>query len=79
MEKDDGNIRQGAKNSPPERAKKGFLSSHFGDPEGDEVFGTDNDYETEVDQLEDVKQRANQSLWYAAVFALLMIFLYVFF
>ena len=55
------------------------MSSRFGDPEGDEVFGTDNDYETEMDQLEDVKQRANQSLWYAAAFAVVLMFLYVFF
>lgn len=79
MKKDETKLPSNVGGDSPSRAKKGFLSSHFGDPEGDEVFGTDNDYETEVDQLEDVKQRADQSLWYAAVFALLMIFLYVFF
>lgn len=59
--------------------KPGFLRSHFGNPEAEEVYGTANDYETEEQQIAEEKVSANQSLWYIGAFTVLVFLGYLFF
>lgn len=59
---------------PRDRDKaKGFLQSHFGNPEKDEHYGGKNDYETEADQIKDEKAAASQSIWYLGAFVLILV------
>jgi hypothetical protein len=58
--------------------KLGFWKRHFGNPEADEVYGaTDNDYETEPEQIKDEKRMGRQAIWFlgAAAFLTLMAYL----
>lgn len=67
---------------PAEPAKgedhPGFLKEHFGNPEGDEVYGTANDYETEAEQIKDEKRSANQAIWYLGALAVFLLLGYLF-
>ena len=56
----------------PNAHKPDFLTEHFGNLEGDELYGTANDYEAEADQIQDEKRTANQAIWYLGAFALLV-------
>lgn len=61
-----------------DEAAPGFLKSHFGNPEADEVYGTGNDYETEAEQIKDEKRSANQAIWYLGALALFLLLGYLF-
>ena len=50
-----------------------FFKSHFGNPEGDEVYGSGNDYETEKGQKADNKVYAQQAVWYFGAFVLIVL------
>ncbi len=56
----------------PNAHKPDFLTEHFGNPEGDELYGTANDYESEPDQIKDEKRAAGQAIWYLGAFLLLV-------
>jgi hypothetical protein len=59
--------------------KEGFIQSHFGNPERDERYGTDNDYETSDSQYEDTQRTGSQAIWYLGAFAAFMALCYVLF
>jgi hypothetical protein len=48
----------------PATKEPDFLTTRFGNPESDEIRGTDNDYETEPEQIKDEKRTAGQAIWY---------------
>jgi hypothetical protein len=54
--------------------QKGFISSHFGNPEQVHVYGAGNDYESEEEVKEEEKAAAGQFIWY---FGALVLFLFV--
>lgn len=68
--------RGGSGGTDPETGeqRKGFISSHFGNPEQVHVFGAGNDYESEEEVKEEEKAAAGQFIWY---FGALMLFLLV--
>lgn len=59
---------------PTGEQHKGFISSHFGNPEQAHVFGAGNDYESEEEVKEEEKTAASQFIWY---FGALVLFLLV--
>ena len=61
------------KNEPASPEAPDFFKSHFGNPEGDEVYGTGNDYETEKGQKADNKVYAQQAIWYLGAFVLIVL------
>ena len=62
---------------PPAVTKKGFFQTHFGNPEKDEIYGaTDNDYETEPEQIKDEKRSSGQAIWFVGAAALLTMLAY---
>ena len=61
----------------PAVSKKGFFQTHFGNPEKDEIYGvTDNDYETEPEQIKDEKRSSGQTIWFLGAAALLTLLAY---
>jgi hypothetical protein len=61
----------------PAVSKKGFFQTHFGNPEKDEIYGvTDNDYETEPEQIKDEKRSSGQTIWFLGAAALLILLAY---
>ena len=61
------------KNEPASPEAPDFFKSHFGNLEGDEVYGTGNDYETEKGQKADNKVYAQQAIWYLGAFVLIVL------
>ena len=61
----------------PAVPSKGFFQTHFGNPEKDEIYGaTDNDYETEPEQIKDEKRSSGQTIWFLGAAALLILLAY---
>ena len=61
----------------PAVPKKGFFHTHFGNPEKYEIYGaTDNDYETEPEQIKDEKRSGRQAIWFLGAAALLTLLAY---
>lgn len=59
-------VRPPAPTASPAAKEPDFLTSRFGNPESDEIRGTDNDYETEPEQIKDEKRTAGQAIWFLA-------------
>ncbi len=60
-----------------EQPEQGFLATHYGNPEKDEIYGTTaNDYETEPEQIKDQKRSAGQAIWFLGAAVLLILLAY---
>lgn len=58
----------------------GFLASHFGNPDSENVYGDGgNDYETEPEMIKEERTVANQAIWFTGAFLLLVGLGYLFF
>lgn len=55
---------------------KGFISSHFGNPEQVHVYGAGNDYESEEEVKEEEKAAGSQFIWYVGALALILFICY---
>jgi hypothetical protein len=65
----------GAEPEPGEQ-HKGFISSHFGNPEQVHVYGAGNDYESEEEVKEEEKAAGGQFIWYVGALALILFICY---
>lgn len=66
-------------NDEPDEKQKGFISSHFGNPEQIHVYGAGNDYESEEQVKEEEKAAAGQFIWYFGALALFLFVCYILF